>query len=415
MRILVCSQHFWPENFPINSLVDGLVSAGNQVDVITGKPNYPTGKIFSGYQAWGFRHEVNRGVRIGRVPIIPRGKGTAFRLAVNYLSYIFSGLLFAPFLARGRKYDAIMVYASSPLLQALPAVLMKWIKGAPLAVWVLDLWPDTLAATGYIRNRMILGIVGWVVRFIYWQADLVLVPSEAFFDPVSKFSRREKIRYFPQAAERVSSSNNSHRPSPVAGVAAGFSVVFAGNIGTAQAVDTIVDAAELLRDEPSVRLYLVGDGTRRQWVISEVQRRGLTNLLVPGRFPMEDMPPLFADASALLVSLRDESIWAATIPWKIQAYLAAGKPIIASLNGEGARVVASAGAGIHCAAGDARALAAAVVQLANTASEERAAMGLRGRKYYEIHFEPGKLVQRLLAMLQAVQKPGCRPNPENVA
>jgi glycosyltransferase involved in cell wall biosynthesis len=410
MRILIVSQYFWPEDFRINELTQSLVENGAQVDVLTGKPNYPEGVVQPGYRAWGTQREEYESISVFRVPLYPRGRGRALDLLLNYLSFIFSGLIFGPGLLRGRAYDAVFVYAPSPLMQALPALWLARRKKAPCVLWVQDLWPESLSATGFIRNRYALALVEWVVRFIYRHADRVLVPSEAFRAPIERLGvPSERINYYPNAylEEYPSAQYSKDEEALAREIATGFSVVFAGNLGTAQALETVVEAAKLLQEQGSaVRFFLIGSGSRAAWVQAEVDRCGLSNLRLPGRFPNQAMPLFYAAAGALLVSLRDEPIFAYTVPSKVQGYLAAGRPVIASLNGEGARIIIEAGAGLACPAGDAESLARAVLELHANSAAERVSLGEAGRAYYLEYFESGKLARQLLGLLEAVKKQG---------
>lgn len=403
MKVLLVSQYFWPETFGINALAHALRERGVELTVLTGKPNYPDGEVFAGHSAWGCRREEWRGIEIVRVPLFPRGRKSGWRLAANYLSFVAAGLCFGPWLLRGRRFDAVLVYAPSPILQTLPAIFLARLKRAPLALWVQDLWPESLAATGFVRNRKALAAVARVVRFIYRHTDRILVPSEGFRAPIAALADdARKIRYYPNAwvDETAPAAADAPVAALAANIAAGFSVVFAGNLGTAQALDTVIDAAEHLQREGSpVRFFLIGSGSVSGWLATEVARRGMTNVELPGRFPPAAMPHFYAAASALLVSLRDEPIFALTIPSKVQGYLAAGRPLIAALNGEGARVVCEAGAGIACPAGDAVALATAVARLAALDADTRIEMGENGRRYAVERFSLDRLADDLAAQL----------------
>jgi glycosyltransferase involved in cell wall biosynthesis len=396
VKILVSSQHFWPEDFRINDLVQALIERGLKVDVLTGKPNYPEGRYFPGYRSWGCQREQWSGATVFRVPLAARGSGRALRLVINYLSFIGSGLMFAPWLLRQRNYHVIFVYASSPLLQAIPAIFLAWLKQCPVIVWVQDLWPESLAATGYVRNRLILAGVGRVVRFIYRHSDLLLVQSRAFEPSVAAAAPGKTIVYYPNSVEALFCAPFRGEQPDVAGLDTGFPVVFAGNIGAAQAVDVIVEAASLLRAHSDIRFVVLGGGSRRNWLRQEVQTRGLTNVYIPGRYPVEAMPGILQKASALLVTLADKPIFSVTVPSRLQTYMAAGRPILASLNGEGARLVIEAEAGLATPAEDPRALADAVLQLFRMAPAEREKMGKNGRRYSSQHFDRKLLVDQLL-------------------
>lgn len=405
MRVLVVSQYFWPESFRINAIVESLLKRGIEVEVLTGKPNYPRGEFFSGYHAWGCQREVNCGIGINRIPLMARGRG-GLRLALNYLSFVISGLWFAPVMLRKRKFDVVFVYAPSPILQVIPAIFLGWLKGCPVVVWVQDLWPESLSATGYIQNRFIISAVRQLVRFIYRHTDLLLVQSRAFTAPARALAANVPIIYYPNSVDDTFAVAATGEPPAVAGLDQKFSVMFAGNIGAAQAVDVIVEAASLLKAYADIHFVVLGDGSCREQMLLAAQQRALTNLHLPGHFPVETMPAFMQKASVLLVTLADQAIFAATVPNKIQAYLASGRPIIACLNGEGARLVTEAEAGLATPAEDAQALARAVLQLYHLSPGEREKMGENGRRYYQENFNHACLVDDLIQHLQSVSSNG---------
>ena len=404
MRVLVVSQYFSPEIFRINEVVQSLVAKGVVVDVLTGNPNYPEGKIFAGYSAWGGKKEQVLGATVYRVPIFPRGKQGALRLALNYLSFVISGLLFGPWLLRKRRYDVVFVYGLSPIFLAIPAIFLAWLKDRKLVLWVQDLWPESLAATGYVRNQRVLQTVEWLVRWIYRHSDLLLVQSRAFEVPVAALSPGKPIVYYPNSVD----STFADPPltfvdlPEVPALDEGFAVVFAGNLGAAQAVEVMVEAASLLMHVPQIRFVIFGRGSRWEWMHEQVLAQRLTNLYLPGRFPANTMPGLMQKAGALLVTLADEPIFSLTVPNKLQAYLAAGRPILACLNGEGSRLVQEAQAGLSVPAQDAKALAAAVLQLYRMKPDERAHFGANGRRYFNTHFDHDRLVNELMAHLRGM-------------
>jgi glycosyltransferase involved in cell wall biosynthesis len=401
MRVLLVSQYFWPETFRINEVVRSLRDAGADVTVLTGKPNYPDGVIFDGYSAWGTRREEYQGIPVLRVPMTPRRRGSAIGLAMNYLSFVFGASVFGPWLLRGRQVDVIIVYGISPILQGIPAIVMKLFKRCPAVLWVQDLWPQSLEATGFVRNRSALKAVEWVVRAIYRFSDLLLVQSMAFIDPVAALSDRRKIAYHPNPGELAFEEQDpAAAGEPPFQCRSSFNVLFAGNLGTVQAVDTIIDAAERLKTREDIRFVLVGSGSRADWIRGEIRRRELSNVDLPGRFPPESMPAILRAASVLLVTLARSDIFRMTVPSKVQAYLAAGKPILAALDGEGARVVSEAGAGVAVEPEDAQALADAVQRMSQLSEQELVEMGRRGRAYYHSHFAPDLLAGRLIEHLE---------------
>jgi len=397
MKIIMVTQYFWPENFRINDLVLGLKERGHDVKVLTGIPNYPGGRFFRGYQFFGPLFETYEDIPLFRVPIIPRGNGSRIRLVLNYFSFVFFACLLGP-LRRLGAIDLIFIYEPSPISVCLPALLLKKLKSAPVMFWMQDLWPESLSATGAIRSKKILKMVDILVRFIYRGCDRILIQSRTFSEPVKRQGGNPKrILYFPNSAEalykplKVESNAPERRMIPK-----GFRVTFAGNIGAAQDFTTILNAAELLKDRTEINWVIIGDGRLFLWVKSQVAKRGLSrNVHLLGRYPAKAMPRFFALSDALLVTLKKEPIFALTIPSKVQSYLACGKPIIAALDGEGARVVDEAGAGMTCSAENPKALAEAILKLYNLSERKREEMGRKGRSYFEKHFEREMLIDRL--------------------
>lgn len=401
MKVLIVSQYFWPESFRINELAQSLVNQGLDVEILTGKPNYPEGNIYHGYSGMGCQLESWSGLKIHRIPLAPRGKG-AFRLALNYISFVASGLFFAPWLLRKKRYDIVFVYAPSPILQALPALFLGWLKKCGVIVWVQDLWPESLEATGYVRNPRILGWVARVVRFIYRHTDLLLVQSRAFEKKVAELAPGKKIAYYPNSVEPTFAQPFSGTLPDIPQFDAGFSVMFAGNLGAGQAVETIIEAAALVLHNPEVSIIVFGHGSRFEWMQEEIKKRGLTNIHLLGRYPIETMPGFMQKASTLLVTLADQPIFSVTVPSKVQAYMAAGRPILACLNGEGARLVKEARAGLVIPAEHARGLADSILQLCKMTCTERAQMGENGRRYFKDHFDQDMLTDQLIAHFRMV-------------
>jgi len=404
LKVLIVTQYFWPENFRINDLVLGLKERGHEVKVLTGVPNYPGGRFFSGYRFFGPSFETYEDVPVFRVPLIPRGNGSRIRLALNYFTFVFFACFLAP-LRRLGSADLIFIYEPSPITVCLPALLLKKLKSAPVMFWMQDLWPESLSATGAISSEKILKIVDILVRFIYRGCDRILVQSRSFFEPVKhQGGDPNRILYFPNSAEKfykpVILEKDAHERVVMP---EGFCVTFAGNIGAAQDFGTILYAAELLKDHKNINWVIIGDGRIFPWVQRQVIERDLSKTVhLLGRYPAKIMPRFFALSDALLVTLKKEPIFALTIPSKVQSYLACAKPVIAALDGEGASVVEEAGAGVTCPAENPEALADAVLKLYNMSARERKDMGQRGRNYFEKHFEREMLLDRLDGWMEAL-------------
>lgn len=401
MRILVVSQYFWPENFRINDLVKEWVQRGHEVTVLTGLPNYPGGEVFPEYLQNPSNFERLGGVQIHRVPMLARATGS-LRLALNYISFVLGASLFGPWKLRGYNPDVIFVFEPSPVTVGLPAVLLGRLKHCPVVFWALDLWPETLSAIGVVKHPKALTAVAKLVRFIYNRCTLVLGQSRSFLPSIARHcDDPSKVRYFPSWAEDVFQEPVDEPVREIPPSPGTLSILFAGNVGDAQDFPAILDAAESLKHRNDIRWLIVGDGRRSIWLSEQVQARGLGDrVFLLGRFPVERMPAFYAYADALLVSLKKDPTFSMTIPGKVQSYLAAGRPVIGMLDGEGADVIKRAGAGLVSPAGDGAALAQSIKQFAETSPEERRLMGEHGQAFAKAEFDRNTLVTRLLYLLE---------------
>ena len=400
MKVLVISQYFWPENFRINDLVSEWIKRGHEVVILTGVPNYPMGKVFDAYKKTPQDFMAFEGAQIFRAPVIARGS-SRFGLALNYVSFVISSFIYGAWRLRGVQPDVIFVYEPSPVTVGLPAVWLGKIKKIPVVFWALDLWPDTLTAVGAVRSPTVLRWIGRLVQYIYNRCTLILGQSRGFMGSIANYCNEPtKIRYFPSWSEDVF-TNTGVNPAPEIPVLKhGFTVLFAGNIGEAQDMTAVLDAAEQLRTQSHIRWVIVGDGRKSDWVHAEVVRRGLQDqVLMPGRFPIERMPSFYAHADALLVSLKSDPVFSMTIPGKVQTYLMTGIPLLGMLDGEGAAVIQDAHVGLTCPAGDSAALAKKVLELAAISAEKRQHLGKNGQSYALKEFGRSQLMDRMEVLL----------------
>lgn len=369
--------------------------------VLTGYPNYPDGDIFKEFKAEPKKYANFAGADIMRVPLIARGKSRK-RLALNYASFALSAAILSIFKLRGRKFDRIFVFEPSPVTVGIPAIVMKWIKKAPIVFWVLDLWPDSVRAVGVIKSERILWMIGVLVSFIYHRCDVVLAQSQSFIAQIRKYCHPgQRIEFFPSWAEDLYGEKNLVIAPELVPFSDCFKILFAGNIGAAQDFPAILDAAEHLRDRHDIQWIFVGDGRMSGWATEEIKRRNLSKTVsMLGRFPLERMPSFYVGADALLVTLKKSDIFAMTIPGKVQSYLAAGKPLLGMLDGEGAEVISESGAGCTCPAGDGLKLAGIVVELAGYSAATRINMGKAGQVYYQRQFDREVLMTRIEQILE---------------
>jgi len=398
MRILVVSQYFWPENFRINDLCAELVNRGHEVTVLTGKPNYPDGAVFPDFLNNPDAFNEYEGCQVVRVPMVARGKGSSVKLLMNYVSYFVSASLIGSWKLRGRLFDVIFVFEPSPVTVCLPAIFLKKLKKAPVVFWVLDLWPETLEAVGVVKSKAILALVGSLVAFIYNRCDLVLGQSKAFYDGIALYcTDKTKIKYFPSWSESVFAGSATLPVQEIEKHQGVFKILFAGNVGDAQDFPAILSAAGLLKKKQlQVKFFIVGDGRAFEWVKSEISKKDLQDYVyLMGRHPLETMPSFYASVDALLVTLQESPVFAMTIPGKVQSYMAAGKPILTMLSGEGSRIIEEAECGYTAKSSDYEQLTNNIIAMSELKQNELVKLGGNAKRYAKTEFDRDTLITQL--------------------
>ena len=407
LSVLVVCQYFSPENFGVNAIVAELQQRGHSVTVLTGMPNYPSGVFVDGYGGWKVRRETWNGAIVIRVPIIARGRSSRLKLALNYLSYAINASILAPFLVKTRP-DVILVYQLSPVTMAVPAIVLKLIKGSKVLLWVQDIWPESLRATGIVKNPLIVGSVKFVVRLIYRNSSIIAVQSRRFIDFIRPLATpASDIRYLPNTADRF------YRPVEVAPDAPerkffrpGFNILFAGNLGSAQGLETVLGAIVRLKDHKNIQWIFVGDGRCRGWLEYQVREHGLAdNVQILGAFPPERMPYFFALADVLLLSLRDERIFSLTVPSKLQTYLACGRPVLGAISGEAASILSTASAGLTAPPDAPERLAEMALTMSQMPREQLKALGDAALEYQRREFDRDHWLDHLENWLRELSEP----------
>lgn len=374
-----------------------LKNRGHDVTVLTGMPNYPSGKLYDGYSWFKNHHDMVNSISVYRVPIFLRRESKSWQLALNFISFVVSACLIAPFFLRKKKFDIVFTFGPSPATVAIPAIMLAKVKGARMLFWVQDLWPDAISATGAINSKTLLAGIGFMTKLIYKGCDHILVQSKSFINPVVKaVGCSKKVSYFPNWAEQLYKpvlleANALERKDVPSN---GFVVMFAGNLGFAQSLETIVSAAEVLAAQNIFWVFL-GGGRKRKWLEDVVVERGLNKIIVLGSRPTETMPAYFSLASAMLVTLKNDPLMSTTIPSKLQSYLACGKPIIGALNGAGAAVIKESHAGYCVEPGDAEGLASAVKKMSLSSEQDLKKMSVAAINYYQENFNRSHLVSVL--------------------
>jgi colanic acid biosynthesis glycosyl transferase WcaI len=405
LNILIVTPHFYPENFRINDFAVEFQKKGHKITVLTAIPDYPSGKYYVGYGLFKKIREKYNGIEIYRTPLIPRGSGSNLRLALNYISLLICSM-FTSFFVLKKQIDIIFIFGVSPITIGLPAIFIKKIKKIPICLWVLDLWPESVSSAGNLKSNLIPKILNPIVKYIYNNSDKILVSSKGFINSIEhKGINRDKIKFFPQWAEKIFQPVRSENYLLGKIPEDSFKIMFAGNIGEAQDFYSIIEVAKLLKNEKNIQWIILGGGRREEWVRTKIKEYKLEECFhLLGSHPLERMPAYYANASAMLVSLKNEYIFSITIPAKVQSYLACGKPILAMINGEGGKVVIDANAGLVCPAESPKALAKNILEMQQMESHEISKMGQNARQYYDQNFERSYLFDRAERIFESMCK-----------
>lgn len=390
-KILLLTQWFEPEpTFKGLTFAKELKRQGFEVEVVTGFPNYPGGKVYSGYHIKWFQREVLDGIIINRVPLYPSHDRSAVRRIMNYVSFAFTSLIYIIFFTR--RVDVIYAY-HPPLTIGFVAAIYKLIRRNRMVLDVQDLWPDTLRATGMIKNKYVLSVIDKIAKLIYRVSDKIVVLSEGFNNRlVNRGVPQEKVEIIKNWADEDKLNLTTEVKHFSINDSRYFNILFAGNIGKAQALDSIIDAAEILVSRNSSVLFIfLGRGLEVENLKEIVKSRNLNNVLFLPAVEMEKVGEFLRAADALLVHLRDDELFEITIPSKVQAYMAIGKPILMAAKGDAANLVYKAKCGVIAEPENPVSLANAALKLKLMTKDELQIMGGNGKEYYsrELSMEAG--------------------------
>ena len=399
MKILVITQYFYPETFRVNALCAELVARGHNVTVLTGYPQYPGGKIYEGY---GFNKPYEtewRGVKIERIKMRPRGK-TPFGLLWNCYSFVSEGKKWVK--KCREKYDAVYVFEVSPVTVGLPAVAYKKKFGTPIYFNVQDLWPENVEIVLGIRNKLIIKTINKIVDKIYSASDKILCSSNSFVENISQRGvPRDKLVFWPQFCTEPQLSNAT---KPDCYFENYFNIVFTGNIGEAQGLDLLVEAANNLKDT-NIRWFIVGDGRARERLEQKVSENNLGEIVMfVGKVSEEEANRYIYFADCAYLSFKKNKLFDMTLPAKLQSYMACGTPIIAAAGGESARVIKEAKCGFVCEQ-DADELVG-MVRNNVMQSIELDSMRINAKHYFDNHFAMNLVVNQLEDMMKQVYSKG---------
>lgn len=389
-HILIVSQYFYPEQFRINDLASEWVKRKYKVTVITGIPNYPQGKFFVGYGLLKKRYETYNGVEIVRIPLIPRGNSSV-GITLNYFSFIVSGFFWKCFTKI--KADYTFIFEVSPMTQALVGVWYANRRKIPCFLYVQDLWPENVEIAAGIHNKWILGPIGKMVDFIYKRCNKIFVASPSFAESVkARGTDENKVVYWSQYAEEFYKPCMDKSPLiPTDGI---INITFTGNIGTAQGLEILPEAAEILKGKNiSLRFNIIGDGRNKENLINQIKAKQVEeyfNLI--GWQPAENIPSILAASDAAFLSFADNPLYSMTIPAKLQSYMACGIPIIGSVSGESEKIIRESECGLTCKIGSASALSDVIIEFIQLSQSKKREMAENANAYTQKHFNKKTLI-----------------------
>ncbi|EKO3418161.1 glycosyltransferase family 4 protein [Vibrio fluvialis] len=402
MKILLLTQWFEPEpTFKGLLFAQALREQGHEVEVLTGFPNYPGGKVYDGYKISFYQKEIIDGIVVHRVPLYPSHDSSSFKRILNYISFAVSSSVFG--LVKTRMIDVIYSY-HPPLTTSLSALFISFFKRVPFVVDIQDLWPDTLTATGMVKNTKVLNVVNMACHLVYRQASKIVVLSPGFKKRlIDRGVSESKIEVIYNWCNESALAN--HEECSVKLPSNGkLNLVFAGNLGFAQGLPAIIDAAEILKEgKVDVNIVFVGDGVAKADAINISQVKTLDNVYFLPRVPMTQIGSILLEADMLLVHLNDDELFRITIPSRTQANLATGKPIVMGVKGDAADLIDMAGAGLICEPNNPVLLADAIKKLVEKTPQEREMMGYNAKHFYNENLSLRKGVSRFISIFEDIQ------------
>lgn len=407
-KILIVSQYFYPETFRINDIAKEWLKQGNEVDVITGIPNYPMGKFFKGFSIFKRKRENYHGVNIKRLNIIPRYTSRFF-LVLNYASFVISGFFWK--LTHKKKYDLIFAYEVSPLTQVLPAVWYAKKTKTPLVSYITDLWPDNIISVTKTHNKTLIRFIDRVAHYIYQNSNLVLTSSNSFKETIiDRGIPVGKVKFWPHYAEDFYNLNHKQSNYSVRSALeireSAFKVFFTGNIGFGQGLDILVPVTQrMIELNHDVQFVLIGDGRFKKHLIKLVNDYGLSDRFIfVGQIPPEKIPLWMIHADLAFLSLADDDLYKRTIPSKLQSYMLMGKPILAAVKGESADIITAAQAGFVSDPGDSQTLASNLEKAIMLSDEARNEMGINSKNYYQNHYDKKNLMKQFDEWMEQINE-----------
>lgn len=403
IRILLLTQWFDPEpTFKGLVFARELVKRGFEVEVVTGFPNYPGGKVYDGYKIRLIQKEFINGVHITRVPLYPSHDGSALKRILNYITFAIAALFYCLF--RAKKADVIYAY-HPPLTIGVIAIITRFFRKTPVVYDIQDMWPDTLRVTGMLNNEKLLNFIGWVAKGIYQRVDKIAVLSPGFKRLlIERGVNESKIDIIPNWCDENALLNPAVvNDEQVFLINQRLKIVFAGNMGKAQSLHTVIKAAQLLQQKTvAADFVLIGDGVELAGLKNIVNDMGLQNIIFVPQISMSVIGAYLSKADVLLVHLKKDPLFSITIPSKTQAYMAIGKPILMGVEGDAAEMINVAKCGLAFEPENAEALANVVTMLSLQCKEELNVLGKNANQYYKDNLSLSSGVNQFARIFEAL-------------
>lgn len=403
MKILLLTQWFDPEpTFKGLAFARELQQQGHQVQVLTGFPNYPGGKIYDGYKLKLYQREQIDGISVLRVALYPNHDSSALKRILNYISFAFMAMLFGIFATK--KADVIYAY-HPPLTVGLAAIFIKLFRRTPVVYDVQDMWPDTLKATGMLNNQRILNIVGRVCQLVYYFVDHIVVLCPGFKKLLNERGiSDDKVSVIYNWCDENSLTQAQPIKSEYQQLLQGrFNILFAGNMGKAQSLDTILDVSTELRSESKIQFVFVGGGTETERLKQRVLDENIENIVFIPRMPMSEIGGVLEHADVLLVHLKRDPLFEITVPSKTQAYMAMGKPLLMAVSGDAADIVQKAKCGRIALSEDIESIKKAILEIYHLSTDEQCQLGLNAKQFYDENLSLSRGTQQFIEIFKRVK------------
>ena len=387
MKILLFSKHFWPERFRIN-LVTNKLSQSNNITVVTSKPSYGLKKIFSEYNRSFFYKKKYGSIQVYYVPtFFVKNKNFGLMIFLNYITYIFFASIFI-FKIRKESYDLVFCYATSPIFQAIPALIYSKIKKIPSFIWIQDLWPDVLKDTGYIKSNFLLKIIQIFVNFIYNYADCVLAQSKEMKNEIKKKAGIKNVFILHNPEKKLFFRKIQKKKY--------FNIGYAGNLGKAQSLETLIDLSKKIKKKDRVKICVYGTGSRKNFLLSNIQKNNLKRILVyKGVFAENIIDSKLFQADAFILCLSKGEALSKTLPARLQTYMKFKKPILASADGALKNFINKNRIGFACSAENYMQLYKNVLIIKNLSAKKRNIIKLNINSFFNQNFEINNWIKNL--------------------